>query len=72
MMKTWIIVAMVFGLMIVAGVVLSATNFVGADEVETVQKPIEYSSCGNSCTQESNCGLSSCGAVAGKSCGCKG
>jgi hypothetical protein len=31
---------------------------------------ISCSTCGNSCTKDSNCGLATCGAVQGKTCGC--
>ncbi|MBN2420851.1 hypothetical protein JXB27_01075 [Candidatus Woesearchaeota archaeon] len=31
---------------------------------------ISCSTCGNSCTAENNCGLATCGATQGKTCGC--
>jgi len=66
-MKLWII-ATIIALLVVAGIVVSVTNVTTADEQET--ETIECSSCGNSCNAERNCGLQSCGAVSGGSCGC--
>lgn len=64
-MKAWIIVALIIGILVVAGIVISVQG-VAADAPENV----DCKSCGNSCTGESNCGLASCGAVQGRSCGC--
>ncbi len=63
-MDTWIIVAVVVGLLAIGGVaVVAAFSGEGGD--------IECESCGNSCTAENNCGLQSCGVVSGGgSCGC--
>jgi len=49
------------------------TDLVNANNSDTVQETIESlscSSCGNTCNAESSCGLSTCGAVNGGSCGC--
>lgn len=70
-MKTWIIVAVLIGILAVAGIIVSITGSVVADESDG-NGAVTCSTCGNSCTGERNCGLASCGAVQGKSCGCKG
>jgi hypothetical protein len=71
MMKALAIIGLVAGLMLIAGFVFvtaGSTEDVVTEEPET----ISCSSCGGSCNQQSNCGLSSCGAVTGGSCGCRG
>jgi hypothetical protein len=71
-MKTsWIVVAALVVVLVVAGV--TAVNVVEADDaVEENSAPSCGASCGNSCTAESNCGRASCGAVSGSGgCGCK-
>jgi len=66
-MENWMIVASVIvGLLLIGSMFL--VNIVTADEQESNQ--IDCSTCGNSCSLESNCGLASCGAVSGGSCGC--
>jgi hypothetical protein len=68
-MKTWIIVSIVIGILAIASVFVFNIGTVNADEtIET----LACTSCNNACTQENNCGLASCGAVKGKSCGCGG
>lgn len=70
-MKTWIMAAIIIGILVIAGIVVSMTGLTIADEEEQVEN-IDCKSCGNSCTVERNCGLASCGARTGGSCGCRG
>ena len=67
-MNLWIIASVIVGLLIIGGV--AVVNAVENNTENTEQ--IECSTCGNSCTAESNCGLSTCGAISGGSCGCRG
>lgn len=68
-MNTWLIVAIIAGLMMVAGIAM--VNAL-ANNTYKEQQFISCETCGNSCTLESNCGLSTCGAVSGAGCGCRG
>lgn len=65
-MNLWILGAIVLGLLAITGVIVFNIGTVNADESDT----IACSTCGNACTAQSNCGLSSCGAVSGGACGC--
>lgn len=67
-MKTVITIG-VLGLLLVAGFVV--VNALQNDQPEE-SLPVGTcsSSCGNSCTAESNCGNPTCGAISGGSCGC--
>lgn len=67
-MNTWIIVAIAISLLIVGS--LTILNFATAEEMEVSNDKICGTTCKNSCTEESNCGLASCGIVSGKACGC--
>ncbi len=67
-MKTWIIVAVVAMLVIAGLVAVNALTNDSSSGSEAEQ--IKCSSCGSSCTAEKNCGLASCSAVNGASCGC--
>ena len=58
--------AIIMGMVVIVGVVMANIGTVQADEPERVS----CSSCGNSCTADSNCGLATCGAVSGGSCSC--
>ncbi len=65
-MNLWILASIVIGLLVVAGTVtLAAADNPTQEEVE-----LNCANTDNGCTQESNCGLSNCGATVGKSCGC--
>lgn len=64
-MNLWIIAGLVAGLLIIGGV--AVVNAIGDVPENTEQ--IE-SECGNSCSAERNCGLVTCEAVSGGSCGC--
>ena len=66
-MNFWIIAAIVIGVLGIAGVFIVSISAVNADEEIEAS---ECTSCGNACTIDNNCGLSSCGAVNGGSCGC--
>ena len=70
-MKTWIITAIVIGLILTAGIILSATNLVSANDTSSEEKTVDCNTCQNSCTSSSNCGLKNCRAVKGESCGCQ-
>jgi hypothetical protein len=63
-MNIWMVLAIAAGLLVIAGLV--------AANVSVAQQPekISCSSCGGKCTADKNCGLASCGAVSGGSCGC--
>lgn len=64
-MKKMVLVGIVsLVLLLVVGLVFTTNN------VKANEKTISCSSCGNSCTAENNCGLESCGATQGKTCGC--
>ena len=53
---------------IIGGIAVTALTTNQTEQKAT--EKISCSSCGNSCTAEKNCGLSTCGAVSGGSCGC--
>ena len=63
-MNIWMVLAIAAGLLVIAGLVV--VNVSGAQQPEK----INCSSCEGSCTADKNCGLASCGAVSGGSCGC--
>ena len=72
-MKTWIVLGTIFILVLTIGIFVSAdlTN----DKMETTNSgtcdsgSCPYASSGG-CSEENNCGISTCGAVKGGSCGC--
>ena len=68
-MNMWMLTAIILGILIIGGIAVTASTI-----TQEEQEPIEKisSTCGNSCTFEKNCGSDSCGAVSGKTCGCKG
>jgi len=65
-MNQWVIGAIIIGLLVIAGVVMANVGIVKANQPEK----LSCSSCGNSCTADSNCGLKTCGAVNGGTCSC--
>lgn len=67
-MNAWIIVAIIAGLLMVAGVAvaLTSTGSVIAEDANAKT----CTSCGGSCSAGSNCGLASCQATQGGTCGC--
>jgi len=67
-MNLWIIALIAVGLLAVGGILMANVSNVTAEGPEK----LDCSKCGNSCTQDSNCGLQSCGATQGKTCGCGG
>lgn len=71
-MKTWLIASIMLGLLLIGGFALvSAISNSPGNELTSEENPISCSSCGNGCTAQSNCGLSTCGAISGTgSCGC--
>ena len=65
-MNLWVI-ALVLGLLAVTAIVVTGVSTVRAES----PKQISCSSCDGKCTADSNCGLSTCGAVTGTgTCGC--
>jgi uncharacterized low-complexity protein len=69
-MKMWIVIAVITGLLLFAGIaVVRAVSTNSGSETATTST-VSCTSCGNSCTAESNCGLASCGATQGKACTC--
>jgi hypothetical protein len=69
-MNTWIIAAIVLGLLVAGSLV--AVNFIGADSGPAVSVTQEKScgACSGDCQANGGCGLASCGATEGKPCGC--
>jgi uncharacterized low-complexity protein len=67
-MNLWIIAAVFIGVLTIAGVAVVNALPDNQSTLTTSQKTC--SSCGNSCTKESNCGLATCGAANGGTCGC--
>lgn len=68
-MNLWIIGGIIAGALVMSALVIGA--LVTADAPQEDFQGLSCSTCGNSCTAESNCGLSTCGAVSGSgSCGC--
>ncbi|MFA5070803.1 MAG: hypothetical protein WC511_00340 [Candidatus Pacearchaeota archaeon] len=66
-MNTWIIAGIMVGLLLVGGIAFASA--ISTDEAETTSTS-SCTSCGNQCSAESNCGLATCGATQGKTCGC--
>ena len=64
-MNSWMIVGIVVCLLVFAGIAV-----VNAIDAEPEAETVPCATCGNSCTAQKNCGLGSCGAVSGGSCGC--
>ena len=69
-MNMWIIAGIIAGALLIGG--LAIGNVVTADTPQENSQGVSCSTCGNSCTAESNCGLATCGAVNGGSCSCRG
>jgi hypothetical protein len=70
-MKTWIIAAIVLGVLLVAGVLVANVNLAKAATDVPQTKASSCTGCsGNSCTAEKNCGLLTCGAANGGKCTC--
>ncbi len=66
-MKMWIIAAIVC-ITLLFGIV--AVSAIGSASAQAPAKIAGCSSCGNACTAGNNCGLATCGAVNGGTCGC--
>ena len=67
-MNIWILGAVFVGLIAIAGI--TVVNALTTDDIADNTDISKCTSCGNSCTADSNCGLQSCGAVNGGTCGC--
>jgi len=68
-MKTLIMAALIIGLLVLGTFGVMALNKTETTQ-ETVKQISSCSTCGNSCTAENNCGLATCGATTGGTCGC--
>ena len=66
-MNALAIVAVIVGLVIIAGSVLVVAN--GGIDTES-SSVSSCSSCQGKCSADSNCGLATCGALQGKPCSC--
>lgn len=64
-----IIIALIVSLVLITGtaIVVKGTN---DSKIDSKDNLIGCTGCANSCTQEQNCGLATCGALAGKTCNC--
>jgi hypothetical protein len=69
-MKTLIIVGIAVCLLLVAGFAVVKATQDNLLEDNLIASSVKCTSCGNSCSAEKNCGLSTCGAVNGGTCGC--
>jgi len=70
-MKMWIIGLALIGLIAITGFIAANLSSDGGSEFFKGESSNEIETCPlGGCTQESNCGLSGCGALEGKSCGC--
>ena len=67
-MNSWIIFG-VIGVLVIAGIAV-INAYSNTTTQKTATQTNTCSSCGNSCTAGKNCGLATCGAVNGGSCGC--
>ena len=65
-MKTKIIVGVIVLALAIIGLVAANLGTTESQENTEVEEP----TCGGSCSGNQNCGLSSCGATSGRSCGC--
>ena len=69
----YLIIAAIMALLLTAGIVVALNATTSGDIPSTEAKTTAVSGCsgcGNGCTAEKNCGLATCGAVSGKTCGC--
>jgi len=70
-MNAWTIVALVIGLVLIAGVFVVAYSSKVNASAETNKAPkTSCGSCNGGCTAEKNCGAASCGATSGGTCNC--
>ena len=67
-MKTLLVFGII-AILVIAGVSVVLAN-TSQEKSDLNTETVECSSCGNSCSGQRNCGLSTCGAVSGGSCGC--
>lgn len=74
-MKAWLIVTVITGLLVLGGLAVVQALDKQADQETDTSTNSEYATCGSpncngGCTEQNNCGISTCGAVSGRSCGC--
>jgi len=71
-MNIWIVTAIIAGLLIIGGIAVASTVDAQQEiQSDTIAEASECTSCGNSCSVQSNCGLESCAVVSGGGgCGC--
>ena len=67
-MNLWIIGVIIAGLLLIGGAMVVKANL---QETPEPKELLSCSNCGGNCDAEKNCGLSTCGAINGGSCGCK-
>lgn len=67
-MNLWIIAGIIIGVLAIAGIAVVQAVANNADNQAVDSSTC--TSCGNSCTAGSNCGLATCGSANGGSCGC--
>jgi hypothetical protein len=69
-MKIWMLIAIIMlGILVIAGTAI-AINQPADSESEKETQQTQTCPYANSCSQSSNCGRATCGAIQGKSCGC--
>lgn len=69
-MKTLTILGVVTAILVITGIFFASAGIFEKDS-ESIEKSPSCSSCPNGgCTQTSNCGNPTCGAVSGGTCGC--
>jgi hypothetical protein len=76
-MKTWIIVAMVLGVLVIGGFAIvsaisNSNNAADSTATQTATSSPTCTGCNGGCTGSNNCGRAECGAVSGtETCGCE-
>lgn len=76
-MKTFAILGIIAGVLLIGGVFLASANVFGTNEDSTYDQKTTSCSSGScpyastgGCSASNNCGLSGCAAATGGSCGC--
>jgi len=69
-MNTWLIAAIVIGVLAIAGFTVANTITVSADVPAQKTASCGSGSCNGTCTAGNGCGAASCGATTGGTCSC--
>lgn len=69
-MKLWISIAILAGLLVLAGIAVQASDDASKEDVSISVSQCGSSQCGGGCSAGNSCGAASCGATQGSSCGC--